>query len=221
MRNMVLSVVACLAASTILANGLGDAARKEQEKRKKNAESGVKTQVIGNAELLSATEGKGTFSVSENTASSPEAQAGASAMPNVSSPTLGRTTSATSEANGSYSSAQPPSDYNTLKQKSEAWRARYRPAKERVDALEREVADLEKQAGRKASLPVGGIPGRPIRDAMGRTIAYEPPPTVVTESDTAKGLLPQRRQELARAKQELSSVEDGARRDGVGSGQLY
>ncbi len=219
MRNTVLAVVACLAASTLLAQGLGDAARQEQATRKKSNQSAVKPRVIGNTELLEATEGKGTFSVSEG-ASNPGAQTGASPAI-VSVPISRRTESATRESHGSPSDSESPSDFGKLQQKAAAWRARYGPVKARVDALEREVADLEKRAGRKPALPVGGIPGQPIRDAIGQIIGYEPAPTVVTDAETAGAQLPQKRQELARAKQELSSVEDGARRDGVGSGQLY
>jgi hypothetical protein len=62
MKTPILCVVACLIASVVLAQGLGEASRKEQERRKKAAEAGAKAPTYGNAELLEATEGKGTFS---------------------------------------------------------------------------------------------------------------------------------------------------------------
>jgi hypothetical protein len=52
-----------LTASTLFAQGLGDAARKEQERRKKAAEAGVQARTIGDEELKAGpTGGRGTFS---------------------------------------------------------------------------------------------------------------------------------------------------------------
>ena len=62
MKTPIFCLVACLGASVVLAQGLGEAARKEQEKRKKAAEASAKAPTYGNAELLEAPKGKGTFS---------------------------------------------------------------------------------------------------------------------------------------------------------------
>jgi hypothetical protein len=216
MKNAALSVVVFLSASALCAQGLGDAAKKEQQRRKKNAESGVKTGVIGDAELLSAVEGRGTLSVVGSAAAGP-------GLPEEATPVL--SPSPADDGKGASSAdvrvpAAEPTDMDRLQDKIEYWRARFRPAKERADALEREVADLEK----KARGPGGEVTmaGRPtMYDSMGRAILYGPDVTLPTEAEVAKRLLPERRRELARAKTELSSIEDGARLAGVGSAQLY
>ncbi len=211
MRTMMLFIVACLGASTVLAQGLGDAARKEQAKRQKSAESGAKTRVIDDDALHSATEGKGTLSVGSG--------ADSAAAPNLDVPA--EAGSAPSAGGGRAENAgarggEPQSDYSKLQQKTASWRAKYRSAKAQVDALERQVAELEA----KAQQPGGGaaVNTAPVRDANGKVLLLG---RTKSEGDAARERLPQARQELARARQALSSVEDAARRDGVGSGQLY
>ncbi len=61
-KRLTFCILACLSASMLLAQNLEDAARKERERRKKNADAGVKAPKFGEAELRSATAGKGTFS---------------------------------------------------------------------------------------------------------------------------------------------------------------
>lgn len=100
------------------------------------------------------------------------------------------------------------SDMDRLRRKSEVWRGQYRGAKEAVDRLEREVAELEEKQSRIASIVTFSGPG--IRD-----------PNVRTEAERTVERLPRARAELEQARQRLSQVEEGARRDGVGSGQLY
>ncbi len=234
MKSPTLCVVACLSASVLLAQGLGGAARKEQERRKKNAEAGVEVRTVGETELLSATEGKGTFSsAASETSSGPEVGGESSFTGTTSAPDPGGGSTAVEGAISSNAEGHPErpraqsrsegsSELDRLNEKSAAWRARYRAAKQKSDALEREVADLEDKNSRIAGVAV--ISSKPIRDSYGRVLAYENTPrdpNIHHEAERVMERLPQARKELARAKQELSSVEDGARRAGVASGQLY
>jgi hypothetical protein len=214
MKSLILCVVACTSASLLLAQGLGGAARKEQERRKRNVEAGAKVRTIGETELLSATEGKGTFSVAE-TPSSPEVGGGASGA-----------VSSDAEGRPQGPSVQPRSGGfrapDRLGDKTAAWRSRYHAAKQKADALEREVSDLEDQNSRIAGIAV--LPGKPIKDSFGNVIGHEEStrdPNIRHAAERVRERLPKARVELARAKREFSSVEDDARRDGVASGQLY
>lgn len=61
-KRLAFCILACLSASVLLAQSLDDVARKERERRKKNAEAGVKAPAFGDSELRNGTAGKGTFS---------------------------------------------------------------------------------------------------------------------------------------------------------------
>ncbi len=220
MKTTIFCLVACLGASVVLAQGLGEAARKEQEKRKRAAEASAKAPTYGNAELLEATEGKGTFS--------PVADpSGDSEMP---APVAGEAVSLPPAGVGaSEGDARPAAegpeqtDMDRLKAKLARWRAAFQPVKARVDALEREVTDLEAKAARSSG--VGSTGGQPIRDAYGVIVSYSGGggggPRPLHEGEAARLRLPQARQELAGAKQELASIESQARSDGIAPGQLY
>jgi BMFP domain-containing protein YqiC len=110
-----------------------------------------------------------------------------------------------------------------FKAKLARWRAKFRPLKARVDALEREVADLEAKASR--SSPVGTAPPEPIRDKYGVIVGYRGGgsggPRPLHEGEAARLRLPRAREKLAGAKQELAHVESQARREGIAPGQLY
>ena len=51
------------------------------------------------------------------------------------------------------------------------WRGEFQPLKDRADALEREVADLNVKAGRSSA--VGHAPATPIRDRYGVIVGYQ------------------------------------------------
>ena len=221
MKAPILCVVACLTASVALAQGLGDAARKEQGKRKTAAESGAKAPTTyGDTELAGAGEGKGTFSANvADTSGDSEEQAPLAAD-------IGSMPPAGVAAGEGYA---PPAaegseqtDMDRFKATLARWRAAFQPLKARVDALEREVADLEAKVSR--SSPVVTVAGGPIRDRYGAIIGYGGGgggPRPLHEGEAARLRLPRAREELARGKQNLAEVEQQARRDGLAPGQLY
>jgi hypothetical protein len=222
MKTPIFCVVACLSASVVLAQGLGGAARKEQERRKKAAESGAKTPTYGNAELLEGTEGKGTFSANvADTSGDSEMQAPVTGEPD-SMPAAGV---AANEGDVQPAAAAPEqTDMDRFKAKLARWRAKFQPLKAQVDALEREVADLEAKASRSSA--VGPAPDKPIRDGYGVIVGYETHgggggPRPLHEGEAARMRLPRARQELAGAKAALADVENQARSDGIAPGQLY
>ena len=221
MKTPILCVVACLSASVVLAQGLGGAARKEQERRKKAAESGAKTPAYGNAELVEATEGKGTFSANVADVSGDSESEAPVAGETGSMPAGG----VAANRGDVQPAAEGPeqTDMDRLKAKLARWRAAFQPLKAEVDALEREVADLEVKASRDSG--VGVAPGKPIYDPYRGIVGYESRggggPRPLHEGEAARMRLPKARQELAGAKQALADVENQARRDGIAPGQLY
>jgi hypothetical protein len=94
-----------------------------------------------------------------------------------------------------------------LNRKIAKWRYRYRPVKASVDALEREVADLEARESR-----IAGI-------ATDKTKPRDP--NLRTDGERTVERLPKARAQLSAARERLSTIEEDARRDGVSSGQLY
>ena len=115
------------------------------------------------------------------------------------------------------SAAPGASDWDRLNAKNQHWRQRYQSAKATVDRLEAEVAKLEEDAKNNF---VAGY--RTIR-VGDRIVTLQPDPNSPYKSyaERIEQRLPAARRELAAAKQALTQVEDAARRDGVGSGQLY
>jgi hypothetical protein len=222
MRTPIFCVVACLSASVVLAQGLGDAARKEQEKRKKVAESGDKAKAApayGNAELLEAPKGKGTFSANvADTSGDSESEAPVPAE--TGSMRAGNLAATRSDVQPAAEGTEQ-SDMDRFKEKLAHWRAAVKPLKAQVDERERAVADLEEQAKRPS---VSGITsGEPIRDAYGGIVGYRGagPHRVSSDPEAARLRLPHAREELARAKEALAQVERQAGRDGIAPGQLY
>jgi hypothetical protein len=109
------------------------------------------------------------------------------------------------------------SDWDKLNAKTQRWRLSYRPAKATVDRLQAEVAALEKED--KNSYVAGlaaAMPGAPRGTGM-----PDPNSPHVSRVQEVKSRLPVARIELAQAKQVLAGIEEAARKDGVGSGQLY
>ncbi len=221
MKTPISCVVACLTASVVLAQGLGEAARKEQERRKRTAESGAKAPTYGNAELVEAKEGKGTFSANVADTSGDSESESPVAGETVSMPAGG----VAANRGDVQPAAEGPeqTDMDRLKAKLARWRAAFQPLKARVDALEREVADLEAKASRSSA--VGVADARPIRDAYGVIVGYQGGGSggarPLHEGEAARLRLPKAREELAGAKQQLANVENEARRDGIAPGQLY
>ena len=113
----------------------------------------------------------------------------------------------------------PPgaSDWDRLNAKNQHWRQRYQSAKATVDRLEAEVAKLEEDAKNNF------VAGHRTTRVGDRTVTLQPDPNSPYKSyaERIEQRLPAARRELAAAKQALTQVEDAARRDGVGSGQLY
>lgn len=190
-------IVLLVVPSFAFSQSLGDAARKEQERRKKNAEAGVKARSVDDEQLRSGTgTGKGTVSTSDG-ADSPSA--GASSA-NADGPPTGSAGTVPDVVGGGVSETEQRQSRLTR------WRNLYRPAKASVDSLQREVADLEERVSRTH-----------ISD---RKPGYRDP-NVRTGDERTLSRLPTARQELARAKARLSTIEESARRDGVSAAQLY
>jgi hypothetical protein len=98
---------------------------------------------------------------------------------------------------------------DVLRQKAEQWRARYRLVAERITRLEAELAQLEEEDRRTVSTKTFGNPSDYSN------------PNLKTGGERTHERLLAAREELAQARQELTQIEDDARRDGVPSGQLY
>ena len=188
-----MTLLVLYAPAMLFGQSLGDAARKEQERRKKNAETGVKSRSVDDEGLRSTTVGgTGTYST----------------------PGQLRATTPASDPSGAGTipSGTPPptstggiSDSDKLRGKIAAWRNQYQPVKAQVDKLVREVAELEA----KASQIVGvwqdkSLPSGPQK----------------TEAEVVLTRLPQAKSELVTARKNLANIEDAARRDGVTAGQL-
>ena len=109
------------------------------------------------------------------------------------------------------------SDWDKLNVKIQRWRQSCRPAKADVDRLQAEVATLEKEA--KNNFVAGPRPLRP-HESVGMNLP-DPNSPYTSRAEQIKSRLPEARRELERAKLVLAAVEDAARKDGVGSGQLY
>jgi len=182
-----------------LAQGLGDAAKKEKERQKANAASGVKVRSVDNNNLPTAdTEGgKGTFSSTGGAAAN-------EARPRPESEDKANGTNSSKE---SSESTTAPSGMDELQRKIEKWRGRYRSAKASVDSLEQQIADLEAKNSKIAGIATDNSS---YRD-----------PNLRTDAERTVESLARARSALTRAREQLSQVEDGARRDGVASGQLY
>jgi hypothetical protein len=221
MRTPIFCIVACLSASVVVAQGLGDVARKEQEKRKKVAESGDKAKAApayGNAELLESPKGRGTFSANVADTSG-DSESEAPAPVETGSMPAGNMAATRSDVQTAAEGTEQ-SDMDRFKQKLARWRAVVKPLKAQVDERERAVADLEEQA--KGPSVSGSTSGEPIRDPYRGIVGYRGPGhTVSSQSDAARLRLPHAREELARAKEALAQVERQAGRDGIAPGQLY
>jgi hypothetical protein len=114
-------------------------------------------------------------------------------------------------------SSPKASDWDELNAKNQRWHQRYRSAKAEVDRLQAEVAKLEEDAKNNF---VAGYATVRIGD---RIVTKTPDPSSPYKSyaERIQERLPAARRELADAKLRLAAVEEGARKDGVASGQLY
>jgi hypothetical protein len=199
MKGLIAVVLVLGAAGASSAQGLADAARKEKERQKANAAAGVKVRSVTNENLQEAGSGKGTFSAPEG--APPPAE---EAKPKGES---GHSEPGKPETSSEGGASGTPSAMDALQQKTEMWRGRYRSAKASVDSLEREVADLEARSSRIAGIATDKSS---YRD-----------PNLRTDAERTAERLPRARTQLSAARERLRQVEDGARRDGVSSGQLY
>jgi hypothetical protein len=100
----------------------------------------------------------------------------------------------------------PMSDMAILEQKIQKWRARYSPVQARVEALEQQVGMLAEEDSRAPLISVTSSCRR------GRTISA---------NASVHSRLTQARAELAKQQQQLETIVEQARLDGVTSGQLY
>jgi hypothetical protein len=135
------------------------------------------------------------------------------------SPSYSPSPSLVSEAAESASPGE--SDWDRLQAKIQHWRRPYRSAKADVDRLQKEVAKLEEDA--KNNFVSGPAPATDLeRRVLG--ITHKTPDRnspYTTYAEQIQKRLPAARKELEQAKLVLASVEEAARKDGVGSGQLY
>jgi hypothetical protein len=205
----------------VLAQGLGDAARKEQEKREKTAESAAKGKAptYGNEELLEPPKGTGTFSANVAGTSDDSESEGPVPVDTGSMP-AGNVAPMRSNVQPAAERAEQ-SDMDRSNEKLAYWRGKVKPLKEEVHERERAVAELEQQAKQPS---VSGITsGTPIRDGSGRIIGYrgDGPQRVSSNPEGARLSLPKAREALARAKEALAQVERQAGSDGIAPGQLY
>lgn len=199
MRWLIAAVLVLGAAGVSSAQGLADAARKEKERQKANAAAGVKVRSVTSENLQESGSGKGTFSAPEG-----QPPAAEDAKPKGESGSAEPGKPGTASEGGA---AAPPSAMDVLQQKTEMWRGRYRSAKASVDSLEREIADLEAKSSRTSGIATDKSS---YRD-----------PNLRTEAERTAERLPRARTQLSSARERLREVEEGARRDGVSSGQLY
>lgn len=220
MKTLAVCVVACLTASFSMAQGLGDAARKEQDRRQKGAAAGARTPAYGNSELLEAKEGKCTFSA--NVADTSGEPAGEPPADETAMPPAG----IAENAGHVKPASEEPEQTNMDRYKATLahWRGEFQPLKNRADALEKEIADPKVKAGRSSA--VGRAPETPMRDAYGTIIGYQgggggSGPRPLHEGEAARIRLPKAREELAAVKQQLEYIEKQARADGFAPGQLY
>ena len=187
-------------ASGAVAQSLGEAAQKEKKRRESAAKAPKK--VYGDDDL-------GRYEPQRTN------EGGAQSRPAVSGE---GTPSEGAGPGGALAQAVPgkdpqePSDMDKLKAKIERWRSRYRPLKSRVEALEKKIADLEKQE-REARAVLELRPGDPGYVGGG-------PPFPKSRSQLIQERLSQARFELAWAKKELAQIEEDARKDGVPAAQL-
>jgi hypothetical protein len=194
MRWLIVASIVLTVPDVVLAQGLGDAARKEKERRKANAEAGVDARSVDGEVLAAGTgTGKGTFSTTGVATTNGEERRPASGGKPAG------TTSSSGRASG-------PSSMEQLQSKIAMWRARYRPVKSSADALEREVAELEAKESRILVIVTDTTTPRD--------------PNIRTDAERTVERLPRARKELAAARQELITIEEGARRDGVSASQL-
>jgi hypothetical protein len=128
----VLVAVLMLGPAASHAQGLGDAARKEKNRQKANAAAGVKARSVDDDALKSGSEGTGQGTCSSTGTATPD-QDGAKPVPEADA--------AQQSPRGEAGAA--PSGTEDLQRRIDTWRSRYRPAKARVESLEREIAELE------------------------------------------------------------------------------
>lgn len=196
MRWLIVTGIVLAVPGVAFGQGLGGAAQKEAERRKANAASGVKARSVDIETLRTDTgSGKGTFSTTGVATTNEESPAASDGKPKPVSET------------SSSGRRSEPSGTEVLQRKIETWRGRYRPVKASVDSLEVEVADLEARESR-----IAGI-------ATDKTTYRDP--NLRTEAERTVERLPKAREQLARARQRLAEIEEGARRDGVSTGQLF
>ena len=191
-----------LLASGARAQSLGAAAQKEKDRRATATKP--KPKVISDEDLSRYTQPAAEGEALPAPPKAPEGPAAAGSPSEAGRPS--RVPGATSKP---ASPADPPSGMDELQAKIDRWRAQYRPVKARVDALEAEIKDLEPKA-RGMTIVLG--PSDP-RYVPGGTPQK-------TQAESAQTRLSQARNELRRAKDELASIEERARRDGVSGASL-
>jgi hypothetical protein len=217
----------CLLACSLLAAGagaqsLGEAARREKEKKRREAAAAAEAKVYGDDDLAAH-----RSPAEKRAGDKPSAAATGPAAKEPGSVPAAKPTPAPSpspswlkglseddtegEKAQPGAGTEPPSAMDELRKKIELWQGKYHPKKLEVESLEKEIAALEKEVSQGGG--GSGVPLNPLN----------PLDTRYTESayDVAVRELREKRAALAKARQELSDIEDGARRAGVASGQLW
>jgi hypothetical protein len=185
-----------LLASGLEAQSLGDAAKKEKQRRGTATKAPQK--VISDEDLSQygaqrAAEGE-TATEESQAVPPPSSEGGQTLPPGLRPPAP---------------PAEAPTGMDEHRAKIDRWRALYRPVKARVEALEAEIKDLESKA--KGITIVTGPSDDP---------RYPGASPLQSESQAARTRLYQARNELKQAKSELASIEERARKDGVPAAQL-
>jgi hypothetical protein len=189
-------MVALLATgSTVSAQSLAEIAAKEKARRERVRREGTEAKTFSDRDLPRGREGgrDTTSSTSEPEEPGPDSRSERAL-------TLER------KVRVDPPQAEGPSEMEKLKAKSALWRSRWRQAKDQVEKLEKELAELEEEASHIAQIAQVGPETGPRPRTRAEYVIYR---------------LYTVRKELQGAKQRLADVEAGARQAGVASGQLY
>lgn len=192
-----IGAIALILPSFAQSQGLAEAARKEQERRKKNAAAGARTKSVSDDDLKSASAGRGTYNAPD---APPSSATTAPADPTEPSPRSTDRGQMSGSAGAELADRQRKIDY---------WRGVYGDAKADVARAEAEVAGLEQRASRIGAIVKVWDPYGPPTD-----------PKIRHEAEAVLDQLRDARSRLTAAKERLPQIEAAARKDGVLPGQL-
>ncbi len=171
----VVMVALLAAASTVSAQSLTEIAAKEKARRERVRREGTEARTFSDRDLPRGREGDTT---SEREKPAPDSRSGTAL-------TLER------KVDVEPPQAEGPSEMEKLKAKSALWRGRWREAKDQVEKLEKELAELEEEASHIAQIARGPETG----------------PRPLTRAEYVLSRLRTVRNELRLAKSRLADVE--------------